>query len=99
VSLLVHKLSFLILIERQSFCHCVKKKVYHKNILILLQPLGILHFLKKQRDSNLTNSPKFWKDRWLNGKTIDELAPNLIKAIPKRSLNKRTVAEALNNRR
>jgi len=41
----------------------------------------------------------FWKDRWLNGRTINELAPNLIKAIPKRSLNRRTVAEALNNRR
>jgi hypothetical protein len=41
----------------------------------------------------------FWKDKWLNGRTIDELAPNLIKAIPKRSLNRRTAAEALNNRR
>ena len=41
----------------------------------------------------------FWKDRWLNGRTINELAPNLIKAFPKRSLNRRTVAEALNNRR
>jgi hypothetical protein len=39
----------------------------------------------------------FWKDRWLNGRTIDIPAPNLIKAILKRSLNRRTVAEALNN--
>jgi hypothetical protein len=41
----------------------------------------------------------FWKDRWLNGSTISDLAPNLVKAIPKRSLNRRTVAEALTNQR
>jgi len=40
----------------------------------------------------------FWKDRWLHGHTISELAPNLIKAIPKRTINRRTVAQALPNR-
>ena len=41
----------------------------------------------------------FWKDRWLNGRTITEITPNMIKDVLKRSLNRRTVAEALNNRR
>jgi hypothetical protein len=40
----------------------------------------------------------FWKDRWLEGKCIAELAPHLITSIGK-TINKRTVAEALNNRR
>jgi hypothetical protein len=43
-------------------------------------------------------STLFWKDRWLHGHTISELAPNLIKAIPKRTINRRTVAQALPNR-
>jgi hypothetical protein len=37
-------------------------------------------------------STLFWKDRWLHGHTISELAPNLIKVIPKRTINRRTVA-------
>jgi hypothetical protein len=40
----------------------------------------------------------FWKDRWLDGHTLVELAPNLIKTVPKRTF-KRTVAQALKNRR
>jgi hypothetical protein len=41
----------------------------------------------------------FWKDRWLEGKCIADLAPHLITTIGKRTVNKRTIVEALNNRR
>lgn len=40
----------------------------------------------------------FWKDRWLNGKGIAEIAPNLLQIITRRVANRRTVAAALNNR-
>lgn len=40
----------------------------------------------------------FWKDRWINAKTISELAPNLIRTVSKRTFNCRTVAQALLNR-
>ena len=38
-------------------------------------------------------------DRWINGSTVVELAPNLIQLIPKRDRGQRTVSQALNNRR
>lgn len=41
----------------------------------------------------------FWKDRWLEGKTMDEIVPNLFQTIPKRIIKTRTVAHALPNRR
>jgi hypothetical protein len=37
----------------------------------------------------------FWKDNWLQGKNIGQLAPRLIAAVPKRSINQRTVQEAI----
>ncbi|WVZ70614.1 hypothetical protein U9M48_019263 [Paspalum notatum var. saurae] len=43
-------------------------------------------------------STKFWTDRWIQGKTVAELAPNLLKAIPKKLVRQRTVRQALLNR-
>jgi hypothetical protein len=37
----------------------------------------------------------FWKDNWIEGQSMQEPAPNLSKAIPTRTRNKRTVAQGL----
>jgi hypothetical protein len=39
---------------------------------------------------------KFWDDRWLNGQSILEIAPQLHACIPKRRRKARTVADGLN---
>ncbi|WVZ93635.1 hypothetical protein U9M48_039600 [Paspalum notatum var. saurae] len=44
-------------------------------------------------------STKFWTDRWVQGKTLAELAPNLFNTIPKKTVQRRTVSQALDNRR
>jgi hypothetical protein len=41
----------------------------------------------------------FWTDRWVQGYTIAELAPNLFKLIPSRVVKRHTMSQALNNRR
>jgi len=38
-----------------------------------------------------------WKDIWLNGHTISELAPNMIKDIPRRMINGQSMSQALLN--
>ena len=40
----------------------------------------------------------FWTDRWLNGGTLAELAPNVFRTVPKRVRKSRTIAQALQNR-
>ncbi|KAG2641136.1 hypothetical protein PVAP13_2KG163196 [Panicum virgatum] len=37
----------------------------------------------------------FWSDRWIHGCRLEDLAPNVVKSVPIRVRNKRTVAEAL----
>jgi len=37
----------------------------------------------------------FWKDRWLHGKSIEDLAPALVRFVNKRARSRRTVHEAL----
>lgn len=37
----------------------------------------------------------FWKDNWIHGKSIGQLVPRLLDAVPKRMVNCRTVQEAL----
>jgi hypothetical protein len=41
----------------------------------------------------------FWTDRWINGKKVSDIAPRLFATIPNRITCKRTVQEALLNRR
>jgi hypothetical protein len=45
------------------------------------------------------NSTLFCTDRWLQGKRLEDHAPKLFAAVPKRIRNDRTVHEALSNRR
>ncbi|CAN6247387.1 unnamed protein product, partial [Urochloa humidicola] len=42
--------------------------------------------------------PPSYPDKWLDGRSIAELAPRLIAAIPRRRIKSRTVQEALTNR-
>lgn len=41
----------------------------------------------------------FWTDPWLEGRSIEQLAPNLAQAVTTRVTRSRTVADALSNRR
>ncbi|PNT62575.1 hypothetical protein BRADI_4g05386v3 [Brachypodium distachyon] len=43
-------------------------------------------------------SALFWTDRWLDGRAISELAPNLVRLVPRRTQKNRTVREALADR-
>ena len=37
----------------------------------------------------------FWKGKWLAGRSIQDLAPNLYSLVPKRKANRRKVVDAL----
>jgi hypothetical protein len=41
----------------------------------------------------------FWKDRWMSGQSISDLAPLIAYMIPRRLSSRRRVAEALTNLR
>lgn len=41
----------------------------------------------------------FWVDKWINGRRVSDFAPRLFSIVPKRITNRRTVQEALLNRR
>ena len=41
----------------------------------------------------------FWTDRWLDGHTMANIAPNLVKTVTKQTAKRRTVAQAIQNRR
>jgi hypothetical protein len=41
----------------------------------------------------------FWRDKWVQGQSLELIVPNLVQTIPRRILNSRTVFEALNGRR
>lgn len=41
----------------------------------------------------------FWTDRWINKKSVSDIAPSLFSLIPKRITRRRTVQEALLNKR
>lgn len=43
-------------------------------------------------------SALFWADRWLDGRAISELAPNLVQLVPRRTQKNRTVREDLADR-
>jgi hypothetical protein len=37
----------------------------------------------------------FWQDRWIEGRSLLQLAPNLVVAVPKRAHDHRSVVDAL----
>ena len=39
----------------------------------------------------------FWRDRWINGTTVAEIAPLVLEKVTTRCVNERTVHDALNN--
>lgn len=41
------------------------------------------------------NKAEFWTDRWLDGRKVSELAPNLVRAVAPRTRDTRTAREAL----
>jgi hypothetical protein len=44
------------------------------------------------------HSTLFWEDRWIHGRSVTDIAPRLLLAVPRRIQNSRTVHAALANR-
>jgi hypothetical protein len=43
-------------------------------------------------------STLFWRDKWIHGQSVFQIAPNLLSAVTRRTQNSRTVFAALNRR-
>jgi hypothetical protein len=41
----------------------------------------------------------FWRDRWIEGRSVHDIAPSLIRKVKTRAYNARTVAQALTENR
>ncbi|AQK89935.1 receptor-like kinase4 [Zea mays] len=54
---------------------------------------------QRQKHRRNSRNTKFWKDKWLNGKRIKDLALSLYNFIPKRIVNSRTIYEAITDRK
>ena len=60
----------------------------HANVLALFQ-VGM------QISIGNGTSTKFWKDKWINGSSVREIAPLVVAAVPTRIRNMSLVAEAM----
>lgn len=94
-------------LERMSWALCIRWLWFMKTDpsklwfgLLVNNPKQAQAFFQMAVTVNIGNviSSKFWTDNWLQGKSVADLAPNLILAIPKRVIKKRTVSQALSNR-
>jgi hypothetical protein len=52
-----------------------------------------MHFTKMSLGDG--TSALFWEDRWLDGKSIGEIAPDLLALIPRRPRKHRTVQKTI----
>jgi hypothetical protein len=67
------------------------------NVQIPWQARALFDMATKVIVGNGENT-KFWTDRWLHGKRVADMAPNLFRAIPKLVAKRRTVSQAVHNR-
>jgi hypothetical protein len=54
-----------------------------------------LFYLAMSTEVGDDNSTLFWRDRWLMGRRLMDLAPHVFALVPKRFASKRTVAECI----
>jgi hypothetical protein len=67
---------------------------FHIHVCKEVQSLMDMAVLTKVGDGS---NMMFWKDRWLNGKGIKDIAPAVYAMVPKRTRNMRKVKEAMLN--
>jgi hypothetical protein len=66
-----------------------------KGSLYNSQPMSVLFFTSTTMVLGDGRSEKFWEDRWINGRSISEIVPQLHACIPKRQRKTRTVVDTL----